>query len=118
VTCHIDANGRGTFELPLSEVVLGTTIQTGSIPAATGLTRKIDVDPFNDVKITPTAAVCSSCHDKREDRSHMIRNGASFSTTQEGILPGGERCVNCHGRGREKDVRRMHEIQSSTRSRD
>jgi OmcA/MtrC family decaheme c-type cytochrome len=118
VTCHIDQNGRGTFELPLSASVLGTTIQTGSVPAAAGLTRKIDVDPFNDVKITPTAAVCSSCHDDRETRSHMTRHGASFSTTQQNIIPGGERCANCHGRGREKDVRRVHEIRSGTSSRD
>jgi OmcA/MtrC family decaheme c-type cytochrome len=114
--CHLDANGRGTFELPLAAGVLGTTIKTQSGYLATP--RTIDVDPSNDVKISPIAAVCSSCHDNSEVKSHMVRTGgASFSTTQSAIgVTVRERCANCHGPGKEESVRRAHEIGGGTRS--
>lgn len=112
--CHIDANGKGTFELPLRAGVLGTTIQTKS----TYLTapRSIDTDPTNDVKISPIAAICSSCHDKAEVKSHMVRTGgASFATTQAAIgTTVRERCASCHGPGKEEDVRRAHEIRGTS----
>ena len=111
--CHIDANGKGTFELPLRAGVLGTTIATKS----TYLTvpRSIDADPTNDTKISPIAAVCSSCHDKAEVKSHMVKTGgASFATTQAAIgTTVRERCANCHGPGKEEDVRRVHEIRGT-----
>jgi len=114
--CHIKEAGKWTFELPLRPGVLGTTRNTGSGKNADGsacnyLTtpRCVDVDPANDVKISPTAAVCSSCHDKAEVQSHMIRTGgASFSTTQGATVV--ERCASCHGPGKEEDVLRAHEI--------
>lgn len=113
--CHIDSGGKGTFELPLRAGVLGTTIKTQSGYLATP--RTIDVDPANDTKISPTAAVCSSCHDKSEVRSHMVRTGgASFATTQKALDDRlvVERCANCHGPGKDKDVRRAHEIRGGT----
>ncbi len=106
INCHIDNGTKGTFELPLGTNVLGSTMNTRSV-----LGGAIDADPTNDVKITPTAAVCSSCHDNREVISHMISTGgASFRTTQGAIDSGTvqERCVNCHGPGKEKSVRRVH----------
>jgi OmcA/MtrC family decaheme c-type cytochrome len=115
--CHVtDASGRGSFELPLKSTVLGTTIKTQSVyQVAAGATRSIDVNPVNDLKITPTAATCSACHDNSEVRSHMIRTGgASFGTTQDKIgTTVNERCATCHGRGKEKDVRKVHELGSS-----
>jgi hypothetical protein len=56
------------------------------------------------------AAVCSACHDSDKNRSHMERNGASFSALQHQITDGTvrERCASCHGRGRAKDVLRVH----------
>jgi len=131
--CHIDANGKGTFELPLKPGVLGTTVTTQSAYLASPATltplptfapgaRTIDVDPSNDVKMSPTAAVCSSCHDRAEVKSHMVRTGgASFATTQQAIgTTVKERCASCHGPGKEEDVRTAHEIGSgsfnSTRS--
>ena len=115
VNCHIDSNGKGTFELPLNSSVLGTTVSTGSVYAvASGSARTIDVNPSNDLKISPIAAVCSSCHDKTEVRSHMIsKGGASFATLQQNIgVSVNERCATCHGPGKDKDVRKVHQIQS------
>ena len=112
LACHVDKHD-GTFELPLKSNVLGASFDTASFDMAIKPdgTATIDTDPANDVKITPTAAVCSSCHDKREVITHMIRTGgASFNTTQAAIAKGAvrERCASCHGRGRNKDVRRVH----------
>jgi OmcA/MtrC family decaheme c-type cytochrome len=111
VTCHIDNRSKGTFELPLSPDVLGSTFDTKS-SISTG-PATIDTDPANDVKVSPTAAVCSSCHDEGEELDHMVRTGgASFSTTQaeldEGVVV--ERCVRCHGPGKRMSVRRVHGI--------
>ncbi len=111
VLCHIDANGKGTFELPI-KTTLGTTIATGTVQGS----GFVDVDPNNDLKISPTAATCSGCHDKAEVQSHMIRTGgASFGVRQADLKV--ERCASCHGPGKEEDVRRAHEIgRSGTRS--
>jgi OmcA/MtrC family decaheme c-type cytochrome len=108
-TCHIDNGTRGTFELPLSAGVLGSTFNSKSIAANGSIT--IDTDPNNDVKISPIAAVCSSCHDDPKWLSHMVQTGgASFSTDLLALSTGAvrERCVNCHGAGRDKSVRRAH----------
>jgi OmcA/MtrC family decaheme c-type cytochrome len=111
VTCHIDNRIKGTFELPLSPDVRGSTFDTKSNFSTSPST--IDTDPTDDVKVSPTAAVCSSCHDGGEDIDHMVHTGgASFSTTQA-ELDGRvvvERCVTCHGPGKKMSVRRVHEI--------
>lgn len=111
VTCHIDNRTKGTFELPLSPDVLGSTFDTKSISASGVVT--IDTDPTNDVKVSPTAAVCSSCHDGGEEIDHMVQaGGASFRTTQAELdnRVVVERCVTCHGPGKKMSVRRVHEI--------
>lgn len=109
VTCHIDNGRRGTFELALGSNVIGSSFDTKSFNPNGTVT--IDTNPANDVKISPTAAVCSSCHDDRETISHMIRTGGASFTTDLASLGNGsvrERCVSCHGPGREKSVRKAH----------
>lgn len=107
--CHIDTNGKGTFELPVASA-LGSTVNSGS--GLSPLSGFVDVNPTPDLKISPTAAACSACHDSSEIVRHMTSKGASFGATQS-TLAGKEQCVNCHGPGREEDVRRAHEIRSS-----
>ena len=49
---------------------------------------------------------------KGEDRTHMERSGASWKALQADIDAGKirERCADCHGPGKQKDVRKMHDI--------
>lgn len=105
--CHIDVNGKGTFELPLRPEVLATTVDTRSTPGGF-----LDMDPTNDLNMTPTMAVCSACHDGSEAIAHMTSASAGGSRTalQADIDSGAirEHCVDCHGKGKEKDVRAIH----------
>jgi len=116
LTCHVEANGKGTFELPLASAVLGSTVSTGSTLAVPPALGSVDVNPANDRKITPIAAVCSSCHDEAEAQVHMSsrRQGGSFSALQSEITSGRikERCVDCHGPGRDKDIRKVHQVRA------
>jgi hypothetical protein len=75
--CHTDS----TYEVPINTNALPTTIKTGSDPAV----------PNDDTKITPTSAVCSSCHDSISARTHMTEEGGRFdlSYTAEGEASAG-----------------------------
>ncbi len=97
-TCHTDSG----FTLPLADTVLGTTIDTGADHES----------PADDTVMTPTAAVCSSCHDGTTALSHMTANGGNFATTQAAIDDGSvvEQCSVCHGSGRVADVAEVHHI--------
>lgn len=107
LACHVlDASGKGTFELPLDPAVLGSTVQTASTIGPDG--NLVDLDPTNNLRITPIASVCSSCHDGSEARSHMRSNGAVFGALQSAITPNPERCVRCHGPGKDKAVKKVH----------
>lgn len=94
--CHIE----GSFTLPLASEVLATTVDTGADP----------LDPDDDLNISPTAAVCSACHDSDLAARHMELNGASFMTPQSMIDNGSvtETCAICHGPGRLADVESVH----------
>jgi len=68
--CHIDPPGSTppTNTLPINANALPTTINTGADIA----------DPDDDVNITPTASVCSACHDDIASKTHMADNGGVF----------------------------------------
>jgi OmcA/MtrC family decaheme c-type cytochrome len=63
--CHSTAP---TFELPMVADALPTTTKTGIDRAS----------PDDDENITPTASVCSSCHDAIASTTHMSANGGVF----------------------------------------
>lgn len=113
IKCHVDNGVRGTFELPLDRSVKPTTVATDTSYGAGTL---VDVDPSNDRKMSPTAAVCSSCHDKDEDLAHMgsKKSGGKLWVLQSDLTSGRvviqEKCSDCHGRGKVKDVRRVHAL--------
>jgi OmcA/MtrC family decaheme c-type cytochrome len=102
--CHLSGTYEldGVWEYPTSNGILSTTIST------------LDVtDPADDLNISPTAAVCSSCHDSLLARSHMIVPGSALvGETQAnidiaaGITP--ETCALCHGPGQSYDVEVVH----------
>ncbi|MEW6999728.1 OmcA/MtrC family decaheme c-type cytochrome [Colwelliaceae bacterium BS250] len=96
--CH----SEGTYTLPLADGVLATTNDTGDDIA----------NPNDDIVTSPTAAVCSSCHDSDLVKGHMESNGGSFSTTQSDIDDGViiEQCQFCHGSGAPYDVKEVHPI--------
>lgn len=115
--CHVESGGKGTFELPLASQVLGSTVKTGStigyVRPSDGQTGNlVDLDPTNNLRITPIASVCSGCHDRKEVRDHMIKQGARFGVLQASLDSGlvRERCASCHGPGKSMDVRRVHEV--------
>jgi len=108
VNCHIDKDQKGTFELPMV-TKLGTTISTGSFLGS----NQIDIDPGNDLKISPIAATCSECHDDPDKKQHMIRMGASFGVPQSYLDNHKEQCVSCHAPGKIRDVRVQHQIRST-----
>jgi OmcA/MtrC family decaheme c-type cytochrome len=63
-TCHLP----GTYSTEAARARLATTIDTGA---------EVD-DPSDDLNISQTASVCSSCHDSDTAENHMILHGASF----------------------------------------
>ncbi len=98
--CHT-ASG---FTLPLADGVLGSTIDTG----------ELHDDPRDDRVMSPTAAVCSSCHDDAVATAHMSANGGSFDTSQAALDTGAvvEQCSVCHGSGRIADVEAVHPVRA------
>lgn len=96
--CHAGEDEDATFLVPLKPEVMATTIDSNVI-----------ADHADDVNVTPTAAVCSSCHDNDAAVTHMEQNGASFVMVGD---PGSynETCSVCHGPGRLADVAEVHAI--------
>jgi cytochrome c len=69
------------------------------------------VDPASyadDLMISPTASVCSACHDSSVAKIHMEQNGADFAATESSINT--EACAICHGPGRVADLAVVHEL--------
>jgi OmcA/MtrC family decaheme c-type cytochrome len=68
--CHISnaAGTSGTFQVPINANALPTTILTGADLAS----------PNDDTEITPTASVCSACHDNIGAKTHISEQGGKF----------------------------------------
>ena len=111
-TCHVTPTLPnpsyqlwGIWRAPTENDILATTIDHGA-----SLT-----DPSDDLNVTPTAAVCSSCHDGALQKQHMLLNGAVFAATQSDMtnhaVGGGyETCAICHGAGKVADVKLVHGV--------
>jgi len=118
LTCHVTPTGSnpgsyelaGRWEVPTVNGVLGSSIST--VPDLSGTYSTELADQTDDLNITPTAAVCSSCHDSDTAKSHMQLNGALFAATQAVINTGVtlEACAICHGPGRLADVKVIHGV--------
>ena len=101
-TCHVD----DSYELPLSGDVSPTVVDSGS----GGSPLVVDLDPSNDLVITPTASVCSACHDKAVAQTHMEQNGAQFNVSRTAAAVPTETCEICHGPGTTADVAVVHNV--------
>jgi OmcA/MtrC family decaheme c-type cytochrome len=71
-TCH----DVGSYDTVAAADALPSTVDTGADLA----------DPEDDLNISPTAAVCSSCHDDDVAKDHMVLHGASFQALDDDIL--------------------------------
>jgi OmcA/MtrC family decaheme c-type cytochrome len=99
-TCHVGDTWKleGIWAAPAQNGILGSTIESFN-----------DFDHSNDLKISPTAAVCSACHDSNVAKSHMMTNGALFDATQAVISANVEACAVCHAPGKIASVELVHQ---------
>ena len=107
-TCHVEDAYLldGDWASPTANGILSSTITTDNGTDPTW------VDPADDLNISPTAAVCSACHDSAVARAHMeVPGGAEFSATQSVINSSVvETCSVCHGPGASADVEVVHGV--------
>jgi OmcA/MtrC family decaheme c-type cytochrome len=57
---------------------------------------------------SPTATVCSACHDSDQAQAHMSQNGGSLYLTRALGLQKEETCLLCHGSGKLADIKAVH----------
>jgi len=104
-TCHAGTSYQlgGAWASPVASRILGSTISTGASAR----------DSTDNLRISPTASVCSSCHDSAAAQTHMedTFQGARFSATQAAISAAdSEHCAFCHGPDAAWDVKRVHGV--------
>lgn len=120
--CH----NEGTFELPLNQNVLDTTVRTtgsedgldGNDFAAVGAARNGLPNPTDWVN-TAAASTCFYCHDSEAALAHMRQNGgiisvanadaADYVQRQEVVTV--ESCAVCHGDGKIASMSLVHGIE-------
>ena len=101
------ATGTYTASPALSPyVTAGTNYGSGfSFNAGTGATTPAAA---TTLVTSPTAAVCSACHDTNDAIAHMKANGGSFYQGRTAGLGTTETCLVCHGSGRIADIAVEH----------
>jgi OmcA/MtrC family decaheme c-type cytochrome len=104
-TCHTGTSYQltGVWAAPTAGGILGSTFDT---EAST-------TDSTDNLRITPIAAVCTSCHDGALVKTHIQDpfNGGNFSATQAAInTTTPENCAFCHGPGKAIDVQTIHGV--------
>jgi OmcA/MtrC family decaheme c-type cytochrome len=99
------ASGTLSASVSLSPyVTAGTNYGSGfSFSAATGT---ITDAAATTLVTSPTATVCTACHDSNEATAHMEMNGGSFYRPRSAALPTLETCGVCHGSGKLADIKR------------
>jgi OmcA/MtrC family decaheme c-type cytochrome len=102
-SCHTSSSYQlsGVWASPTQSGILGSTIDHGADLA----------DAADDLNISPTAAVCSSCHDGTLAQTHMTWGTGSFDATDATVNSNLETCSICHGPGAIADVKTVHGVQ-------
>lgn len=111
--CH----APGTYRVPLQLGLLGTTVDTHATQVATESGGKA-IMPVMALangslfsRISPTTAVCSTCHDGIYSKAHMAQSGGSFYSLQVDIdstYGTTEACPVCHKPGALADIDLVH----------
>jgi OmcA/MtrC family decaheme c-type cytochrome len=112
-----------TFQL------VAVTLTADATSPALSIVPKALIDTSDNGRTTPTASVCSTCHDSAVEIQHMKLQGAGFTlatgaVTTPIVYDGGgnlinlggtgsayiETCPICHGPGAIADVKVMHDV--------
>ena len=103
--CHAGTSYQltGIWASPTANGILSNTTSTAASTT----------DATDNLRTTPIASVCSSCHDGADVKTHMQDpfNGGIFSATQAAINAAApENCNFCHGPGKSIDVQKVHGV--------
>jgi len=102
--CHTSSSYQlsGLWQSPTASGILGSTVSTGASRT----------EASDNLRISPAAAVCSSCHDGAVAKAHMqgLFEGGQFSATQATLQGSVEQCAFCHGSGKTFDVKTVHNV--------
>ncbi len=120
--CHVE----GTYELPLADNVLVTTVRTTSTDDGLDDNDFETVGAARDTVPNPTdwvnsaaASSCYYCHDSAAVVAHMRQNGGIISNadpdvgafTQRQNADNGESCAVCHGAGSAASMSAVHQLE-------
>jgi OmcA/MtrC family decaheme c-type cytochrome len=115
----------GTYQLPLDENVLLTTVRTTATSDGLDnddfnvvLTARASVPNASDWVNSSTSSTCYYCHDNAAALAHIRINGGTISVadpafgdfTQRQNATGVETCNVCHGAGKIADVSVVHQL--------